>query len=364
MKIDIAESIREVLCEREPVSIYGLGTLALKQHPARYGDQRMTMLPPSMTLEFEESSSTNARLIQWLMDKYELGQHEAELLLKQFSERVLNTLLNYRKVSISGVAYFERNGDNEIKFEAAPSLVAQFYKGFPEVKLKTETTTAGLATPPTEKEPADSQEKLISVPEDKNPIEISADIEQPEQASSLVSDEEENLPEEDFDMNRSWGASDERDQGKGRRVWGLILIAIAIIAAAVLIVDACRYLRSKAANDKEVRSAENSPLVSASTQDSVSSAIIGKDLPAESISDSCIIVTGVFGSAANVAKMSQLIEQAGYEIYIEDRNGFTRVGLSFECMDVDKSTFIKKIRSEISAKAWYLKPDLYVPFAE
>jgi nucleoid DNA-binding protein len=364
LKIDIAESIREVLCEREPVSIYGLGTLELKQHPARYGDQRVTLLPPSTTLEFKESSSTNARLIQWLIDKYELGQQEAELLLKQFSERVLNTLLNYRKVSISGVAYFERNGDNEIKFEAAPSLLAQFYKAFPEVKLKSKTTTAGLATPLPENESADSQEKLISGQEDESPIESSADIEQPEQASSLVSDEEENLPEEDFDINMSWGASDERDKGKGRRVWGLILIAVAIIAAAVLIVDACRHLRSKAGNDKEATATENSPLVSASTQDSVSAAIMEKDFPAEAISDSCIIVTGVFGSAANVAKMSQRIEQAGYEIYIEDRNGFTRVGLSFECMDVDNSAFIKKIRSEISAKAWYLKPDLYVPFAE
>ena len=135
LKIDIAESIREVLCDRHPVCIYGLGTLCLKQQAAQFGDKRLKLHPPRMQVEFSDETSENQELLQWLCDKYEIRPAEARKAVKKFSESVLNTLLNYGKVYLPGIALFERSEKGRIACDADASLTAAFYKNFPVVDL-------------------------------------------------------------------------------------------------------------------------------------------------------------------------------------------------------------------------------------
>ena len=77
----------------------------------------------------------------------------------------------------------------------------------------------------------------------------------------------------------------------------------------------------------------------------------------------CIIITGVFSRYSNIDKMINLIERKGYQSYQEAYGSYTRVGLTFDCKNVDLESYLSKIRKQISRRAWYLQPELYVEYS-
>ena len=62
--------------------------------------------------------------------------------------------------------------------------------------------------------------------------------------------------------------------------------------------------------------------------------------------------------------MKQKLESGFYQSYEEQNGKFTRVGLVFDCNSQDLEEFIQQIRNEVSPKAWYLNPELYVAYKE
>ena len=76
----------------------------------------------------------------------------------------------------------------------------------------------------------------------------------------------------------------------------------------------------------------------------------------------CIIITGVFSRYKNIEKMINLVERNGYKSYQEEYGSYTRVGLTFDCEDVDLASYLAKVRRQISRRAWYLQPELYVEY--
>jgi len=404
LKLELAESIREVLMDRFPVSIYGLGTLMLRQEPARYGDGRKSLLPPTMKLEFSETSSTNARLIDWLAAKYKIKRNLAELAVKKYSEKVLNTLLNTRSVHIPGVAVFERDALNDIHCIADHTMLDAFYKGLPEVKLEIPRPIAtgegqkGIS----ESEQEDADIPLPSSPEDHSPesheeAALTSETEEEESSAELLQrDAEEKVPgdgrDEDeqeasdaevFDLDsvmEETGESDalkeieailakaEADSAKdtNRRLsyfWGSFLILFSIALAVILLIDACQHFGWFSSKGQK---AEGSllELHEAPASDALAAEMLARPVQPIAGPDSCIIITGVFASSANVSSMKERLASAGYDIYEEARGRYTRVGLSFDCSDTDLEAFIRNVRKEISPKAWYLDPELYVAYAQ
>jgi len=407
LKINLAESIREVLFDRNPVSIYGLGTLCLRQIPADFGEDRKTLLPPTMVLDFIESSSSNKHLYEWLSLKYEISTQDADKAIRQFSELVLNNLLNYGSVNINGVALLERDGDNDIICIADESLRSSFYDGMPEVLLELpqekneeQTISSIAAVPPSEAAESQSGSK-DNIPEaDVNEGNNQA-LEANEQAelsstedSAIemegVSDEfQKDIEAEDmivFDLESELKGIEEvpaRDQKDEiaplspehhteieeepnyRRIWGSILIVIALLVSCFLIYDACNvYKHNKDVALNEGPENRGINLGEARAGDETASAMLeGSELdPQPAALDSCIIITGVFASQNNVSNMIEKIRSFGYQPYTEVNGVYLRTGLIFECSDTDLESFIRQVRRQISAKAWYLQPELYVAY--
>lgn len=431
LKLNLAESIREVLMDRKAVSLYGLGTLKLVQQTAQYGEKRKTLLPPSMILDFKESSSTNSDLINWLKAKYGINKSDAEAAVKQFSEKVLNVLLNTQSVKIPGVAYFEKSQGNGLTCEADPGLLSAFYAGFPEVKLdipvveKEETqiaisdlkeedtvdsvvdtshdldpdsTDIDLAKEETMDADMDSEEAgLISnlsgdaeIPEKEQSEEVPEEESEPmnlndkfkylHQKESSTSGDEEEQVQEVFDLKSELENLDEKDQfaafekiveeaeaineqKRSKRMnsmWGTLLILFSIALACVLIVDACKkYNKNKSIQTDTVL---NEPdLANADGADAAAQEMLNTEPPTPVI-EKCIIVTGVFSTEPNINKMKDLITKAGYTSYSEKNGVYTRVGLEFDCTDVNLEEYIQQVRKSISPRAWYLNPELYVAY--
>lgn len=417
--------------DRKAVSLYGLGTLKLVQQTAQYGEKRKTLLPPSMILDFKESSSTNSDLINWLKAKYRINKSDAEAAVKQFSEKVLNVLLNTQSVKIPGVAYFEKRQGNGLICEADPGLLSAFYAGFPEVKLDIpvveEEETQIAISDLTEEDTVDSdvessrdlnadspetdvadeetmdgdldseetgvisslsgdaenteKEQSEEVPEEESePMNLNDKFKYLHKKESSASGDEEEQVQEVFDLKSELENLDEKDQfaafekiveeaeaineqKRSKRMnsmWGTLLILFSIALACVLIVDAChKYNKNKSIQTESVL---NEPdLAKADGADAAAQEMLNTQTPTPAI-EKCIIVTGVFSTEPNINKMKDLITKAGYTSYSEKNGVYTRVGLEFDCTDVNLEEYIQQVRKSISPRAWYLNPELYVAY--
>ncbi len=76
----------------------------------------------------------------------------------------------------------------------------------------------------------------------------------------------------------------------------------------------------------------------------------------------CIIITGSFSRYQNVDKMERLLESKGYDVYVEEYGPYTRVGFRFDCSEEDLPSYLNRVRRNVSSKAWYLLPELYVEY--
>jgi hypothetical protein len=74
----------------------------------------------------------------------------------------------------------------------------------------------------------------------------------------------------------------------------------------------------------------------------------------------CIIITGSYQQSKSSLKMIEKLQSKGYQVYTEQHNNFTRVGISFDCENIDLKEYIYEIRNTISKDAWYLIPSITV----
>ena len=79
-------------------------------------------------------------------------------------------------------------------------------------------------------------------------------------------------------------------------------------------------------------------------------------LTEEAINNGCIIITGTFSQLSNAQTMLSSIESSGYNTYQSSDQPLIRVGLHFDCVDVDLDSMLLSVRENLSNKAWYLVP--------
>lgn len=79
-------------------------------------------------------------------------------------------------------------------------------------------------------------------------------------------------------------------------------------------------------------------------------------------SNECVIITGSLHKESNINRMRDKLSSSGYELYEESFHDLTRIGLVFSCEDTDLNIFIQEVRKNVSEKAWYLDPELTVPY--
>ncbi len=343
MQIDLAQSIREVLDNKQTVSINGLGSIKLVNKPARFGEGRNSIKPPRVDLSFEEATSSNTPLIEHIIDKYKIDKKKAESSIKSFNEKLINALLNYSKVNIQGVGLFTINSDGKINVEADKGFIGMYYKGLPEIPISLAPVI-------------ETKEEQIDKTIVEKPIFFDPDI----AFQESIAKKEFSPPEPKPDVQTVPPVSITEEEGfvnpfheekkeKRSLIWPILALLILILICFISF-RTCQYLRSNSGETEQFVSDE--PIETGLGDDSLLS-----DLP-----DSCIIITGVFASSANVERMDEKLLAAGYEIYHETHGPYTRVGLSFECQDLILEDYIQNIRSSIADKAWYLDPLIHVEY--
>ena len=393
MKIDIAESIREVLDDWHPVSIEGIGTIRLQQIPASFGNQRKSLLPPKVQISFDRKLEENNYLEKWLRLKYDINKDKVKAVIKAFNERVLNTLVNYGKVNLSGVALFYKDENDRITCKGNENFLNLYYKGLPEidieiVKEKVDnkndlSIVPNLVTTDSSVEVVDIKESAPIIQDKDIPTvglnttiadELKLDVEKDIVIGSVNTAENIILSINEKFANEDVNSSDmlsEEDSFNGNEMngsnnelrkstnWPLYLVtALIAILLGLMCFKGCQYWND---NHKNAMVTDHLDTDSQSVSEVLDTLETSSSIPAIN-QEFCIIITGVFSKPKNVIRMQDELTRQGYEVYKEVYGNLTRVGIGFKCQDADLEAYIQDVRRRLSAKAWYLDPELYVEY--
>lgn len=356
MKIDVARCIREVLDDRQTVSLIGLGSLRLENYPAKFGEKRKVLLPPSVDITFDSSTSSNNALISRISKVNNLSKEEASTIIQKYSDSVLNALLNFDKAYLTGIGTFKKNKSGEIEFKSDPKFVGQYYKGLPTIDIEI-VKPKPLETTEVVSEPAIiSSTPIVDVKSKEDP-EASEPVEMSVESSEIKSTSVEPpafVPPSPF-LEKS------QEEESHNRNWLWIILALALLAAIIfLTMRACNYYQdSQKLNDPQIVESHPTDALLADENAELDSdtANGGNVIPGK-----CIIITGVFATDANAQRMNEKLSNEGYEVYTEENGPYKRVGLSFECDNINLEDYIQDVRAKIAPKAWYLDPELYVEY--
>ncbi len=410
MHIDIAASIREVLDNMESVSINALGTLQLKHIPAYFSDKGTTMSPPRMVLDIEDNITSNTPLIRTIADNYGITKDAAQKLVSTFNKKLLNNLVNYKKVSINGVALITRSDKGEVKLETTTGFLEAYYNGLPKVSIipnnKSESSPqeereASIIPAVINPEDSASIDTVLPKHESNGIDQITSPVEPviTEKKPPITQKQESPTPKTSPKISPKTSPtvaefvqaiSEKRDatvtpvvpvapsvapeqayvyeEKKPSILWPLILLT-AILLAILLCYRACSnyaFTNDNKSSDPQMTITEVDVLDGVTASDSISAQALTelrKDNSIIPASGKCKIITGVFLRNVNVVNMRDKVRGAGYEVYSESYGEYTRVGLEFNCdEETDLEAYLQEVRSVIASRAWYLDPTLYVEY--
>ncbi|MDF1699145.1 MAG: hypothetical protein P1U56_25045, partial [Saprospiraceae bacterium] len=135
MKLDIPYYIRQVLREQRMVNIPGIGILRLVQTKATFNDDKKTLNPPSLTIEFDENSTEDDSLLKYILDTGELSEPKARKRIEQYNQAAFNKVLNVDAFQIEGVGVLSKKvGEDGIIFTPSISELTQEYQKLAPIK--------------------------------------------------------------------------------------------------------------------------------------------------------------------------------------------------------------------------------------
>ncbi len=393
MTIDIAKTIREVLDDRDTVTLLGLGTLSLKHNPAFVKDSGQILSPPTMHLEITEAIDTNRSLLKKLVSNHKISKDKAKEVVKNFSNRILNALVNYNKVLIPGVGLIKKDGEGNYTIDQKSSFASAYYLGYPELNI----VPLSKVSEPEQKgvEELDITEEVKPVSENQAPLQKSSSVEETRSSQAVEVEEPKTLndilktkvadtPKKTASLSTTKIVSKEVKENKitspppvlnyqeeKRRDWlWPILWLIGLCLLLLFCFKACNYLWYYGDDDSGRTNEINaSDLLgeggNQDVNDSLKAAInnIEGDKSLIPASGKCKIITGVYQKSSNALRRKNVVNQKGYEAYTEQFGPYTRVGLIFDCDEnTNLSEYLLNVRREIDPYSWYLDPTLYVDY--
>lgn len=75
-------------------------------------------------------------------------------------------------------------------------------------------------------------------------------------------------------------------------------------------------------------------------------------LPDEAHNGECVIITGAFGSRANINLMKSQLEEMGYTLFEEPIGELMRVGVKVSCSENDLEYHLQLLRSQVESNSW------------
>lgn len=397
MRIDLINCILDLLQKNSIVALPGLGSLRLERDSARIAKNKIH--PPSRHIKFSTKIEEVEQFVHYLKDKYGISTDNAERVLKRFSQRLINQLVNYNEVVLPKIGILKSNGSKALKLVKDESSIS-FTKNYlpvlsleriavkkskkaslittsvEDIKENTSLSTQAQSELP-ETPRIDIDKTDFNKPEAVAPIRQQPIIKQPVQTTHpkigqgtvVLSSSEINKSNE-----ASYHFEQDSAQNEGGSIWKVLFWIIGAMLFAFLLFKGCKdrglvvdqdQTESNEGNNQDALDNQNQG--DNETADYNPSKIYDESeldkIPDAVLAEGCVIIVGSFKKETNAAKMVQQLESKGYESYRElNPNGLKRVGLLFECVDEDLVKFIQNVRKDVEGKAWYLQPQIHVDY--
>lgn len=117
MQIKVDQYIQELLYENEAVNIPGLGGLVTEYQPAQIDHVQAKIRPPAREVSLNTNLPIDDGLLtQRVADAYELSGLEAEQLIREYVEKLQESLDKGEIVAIEGVGRLYKNHTGELHF--------------------------------------------------------------------------------------------------------------------------------------------------------------------------------------------------------------------------------------------------------
>lgn len=376
MNVNIGKAITLMLQNKHRVSLAGLGTFVVQSTAAHFDSDRDQLNPPSAEIKLIDSEEVDHSLIEFLSDYYEISTTQSLKYINVFVKKLKQKLDNQDTVVIKGLGEFKTN-KNKLSFIANKSLVDSIYYGLTPIKMDTKLSINEQLASKTSS--AIIGESLVESTVVENVGKKVAEVEIAN-AAKMANDQKQNSTYK--------SPYDTKEESKWSFLIKPLLIILGLILISVLLFRACSFFALKTDQDK-VEEAENGNKTASEMNDTlqdIDSAIqdanqmgegdrfvssfyphdIEADIDPIAISElkyhpkTCIIIVGSFQDLNNAAKFQILLEEKGYDTFVQAKGDMTRVGFYADCADKDLKQFIVDIRNEINPNAWYLSPRLHV----
>lgn len=312
MKNDISILIKLLLREVGKAVVPGLGTFERKTDSAEITPDRFKIHPPLDTISFSENQVGSFVFVNYVAENLGISIPSAESEIAAFVERQTTALLNTGEAKIEGVGILSRDG-NEVTF--------------------TDTYSDGNKLP------------TLAIAPVKKFTEALKPAYTPK-------------PSKGFSSWKGW--------------FNLIMFLLAFM---FILWKGCSLFDNDTTSSTPPET-NSEVLIEGSTvsyEDTITSRVddstIGTPVVntfGQAIPDNkrCIIVTGSFRKARNVVQMEAKLMSHGHTVYKSEYDGLTRVGIEFDCEEVDLVSYVQEIRKSIVSTAWYLDPELEVAYAD
>lgn len=381
MKLDIPYYIRQVLREQRMVYVPGIGTFRLNQLGASFNDDKSQLSPPSLHITFDDADSSDQSLLKYILDTGLITEAKAKKKLEQYTQAAFNKLLNVDVFKIDGVGrILKRTGEDKVSFEADLKALTREFGDLRPIKMNpvariSEQQPVPLAFEPTSPKVEDSGSFLPRIlalslllialwflgryfynnyfdqgGAEKSELVDPAVLDEQNRASEKELEEKYEAIDELIDPENAEKTKDGEDAGAN----GMLSSIEERPASTTQNDEATISGSTTSGNEGDDQGNEVTNNTSQETTNRYA------DILPES--GECIIIVGSFKKSRNAVKMSSLLEQKGYEVYQSQYQDFNRVGLKYECIDEDLVEYLQDIRQNISKLAWYLDPDLEVPY--
>ena len=398
MKLDIPYYIRQVLREQRKVHVPGIGTFRIDQTSAHFSDDKTIISPPSLNVLFDETESEDDSLLKYILDAGLLTESKARKKIEQYTQSAFNKLLNVDSFLIEGVGKLVKNvGQDKVGFEPKITDLTKEFSDLapmnltPISRIQEQIPSASIADVNLKAEESGSLLPRIllilllallfislyfigaylynsysnQAEEEKTEVPIVNEVEDVATMSDS-SEKELELRYEEID--------ELIDPVKGEK---------SLIDDSQEPVESNSIAETKSENQEagvinEVGTKDENEVPKTKIDEPIEEPEAKTIEPIEEANNTtankyadiipesgeCIIVVGSFIKSLNAIKMASLLERKGYKVFRSEYKGFTRIGLRYECGDEDLEAYIQNIRKKISKRAWYLDPDLDVPYAK
>jgi nucleoid DNA-binding protein len=115
--VEISSYITDLLDEQEYVIVPGLGAFISSYRPAKFSDDKTTLLPPSRSLSFNPELKTNdGLLIRYIAQQLKIPSQQASRLMEKFSGDIMIQLEHGEEVYIGSIGSLTLE-QGEIRFK-------------------------------------------------------------------------------------------------------------------------------------------------------------------------------------------------------------------------------------------------------